>query len=216
MGKRVAIHANPALKHQRDYAEALAAGFRRHGLNAAATDLRRTGADLHVCIGPWYALRENAGERLIYADRAYWGDPECVSLHWYDGGKVFDWSPSDRPRPRMAEMKGPGTTVYICDFSETPPSGFDEVRCHPAWHPNRESLSAVLERHSRAVGGVSTAMVEAALQGLSVDTSSERSPVYPLAQGVDRGLWLAGLSNHNWALSEIESGAAWELLRDKH
>lgn len=214
------IHANPRLKHQVDYAEAFAAGFAAHGDRADITRDPNRPADVHVIIGPWFALKpwQHDGDYVLYVDRAYWGDPEAVSAHWLRmGEKVFEGAGAGRPHPEAAPYKTGRRSIYLCDYGDTPKGRYDTVRRHPAesGRPERD-LAADLAEHDLAVGKRTTALVDAALAGLRVETPDVHSPVFPIRGRVcdqAREVWLCGLSWHNWGIEEIRTGAAWEYLR---
>ena len=218
MGITCAIHTNPNLRHQITNAAALRAGFNRHGIDAIVTASRTAQADLHVCLGNWYALREN--QNCFYIDRAFWGDPDSLSLCWLvDGVKQFDWGEKPpRPHPELMPIKPEGNTVILCDYGM---DGRQEakiypratIRRHPAERPSPESLGECLRAHSKAVGRHTTALVDAAIQGLTVESTAPDSPLEGLSAGRER--WINCIAWHNWTVNEIESGAAWQHLSQR-
>jgi len=196
------------MSHQIDYGRAVKAGFDRHGLSAEISHLSDAPGDIHVCIGPNFALRHWRNKQTLLLDRAYWSDPKCVSAHWLVSGQRF-WSGNDgeRDHPELKPMKEGDRTIYLCDYGELPPKGhFDTVRRHPANGKSSESLSKALSRHDKAAGKRSTALVSAAIAGLHVETDDPQSLVYALCQGVERERWITSLAWHNWGLKEIERG----------
>lgn len=92
------IHYNPRLQHQVDHARALSrAGFQ-------ATSLINVGAYVHAISGPWYAYDKWKGHpRTLMIDRAFWGDPEYVSIGWLepDGSRTFAKGEAPRPKPEF-------------------------------------------------------------------------------------------------------------------
>jgi hypothetical protein len=231
VGNRVAIHCNPGLSHQVEAARCLKAGFTKHGIASEVTDLRTTEAEIHVCLGPWYALNQNIGKRVFYLDRALWGDPDCVSLQWLDseGNKVYWWgNGGKRPHPDLKPPKGNESAVVLCDYGmkgdrdrclAVPHFETVSVRSHPSEKPEGETLLECLQAHDVAIGRHSTAMVQAAIEGLAVVCRVPHSPVTPIAsrtvqeiRHTGRESWINDLAWHNWNLKEIESGDAWQHL----
>jgi hypothetical protein len=232
VGDRVTIHANPGLRHQVEAARVLKAGFDRHGLQVTVTESRTEDADIHVCMGPWYALQQNLGRRVFYLDRAFWGDPNSVSLQWLDtlGNKLYRWGREERRQhPALREYKYGGRAVVLCDYGMDGARErrealryFDavEVRRHPSDRPEAETLDECLAAHQVAIGRHTTALVQAAIAGLAVYSDTPYSPVAPIARLAvgdkvrrpHRTQWINDLAWHNWALAEIESGDAWHYL----
>jgi len=209
LGSSPAIHVNQGLPHQVSFAEALAKGFRRHGLNPVITSNPNQKADWHVCIGPWYAKRH--WPECLYIDRAYWGDPESVSVHWLkDGEKIRqNWSGS-RSHPELKPIKTGSRTVYLCDYKDRPAGIYDTVRLHPSEKAGQESLSDCLKAHDIAVGRRTTALVQAHIEGLKVRTDDLYSPVWGIT---DRVQWITNLAWHNWSRDEIEKGEMWSRFK---
>lgn len=232
MGNRIAIHTNPGLRHQVDAAAAVKAGFARHGLSAEVTADRLALADIHVCLGPWYALKPHIGHRVFYLDRAFWDDPGSVSLAWLDaeGNKVFRWGRGGkRPHPRLEAPKGGKTSaVVLCDYGMNGEQERDmarplfdsvSIRRHPSQSPSGESLEDCFAAHQVAIGRHTSALVSAAIAGLAVVDREPHAPVAPIAglccrdlRHPDREGWINDLAFHNWTLGEIESGDAWHHL----
>lgn len=212
MGHRTAIHVNPAQPHQVTYGRVLAEGFKRHGISAIITFDIYQKADLHVCIGPWYALEQWKNDHTLYIDRAYWNDPLCVSVHWLWKGEKhrFKEMPEGRDHPELQPMKTGDRTIYLCDYGDKPVGTYDTVRYHPSSRAPKESLSDALNRHDIAVGKRTTALVDAHIQGLEVKTRDIHSPVYGIT---DRKQWICDLSWHNWSSEEITRGEMWAQLR---
>ena len=219
MGKASAVvHAHPGLKHQVIYGEALVKGLRRHGIQAEVVRNANAEADIHVMMGPWFAFKQwRYHPRALYLDRAYWGDPKCVSVHWLrHGEKVFTHLGRHRHHPDTKPYKSGDRVIVLADYDTTPDyDGPATVRQHPARHKEAETLKHALERHDVAIGGRTTALVDAALMGLKVITDDMHSPVWPISGQVNyvaRALWLEDLAWHNWSLDEIENGAYIDAL----
>lgn len=213
MGLTVAVHVNKAQPHQMRYGRALHKGLSRNGLRATLTNDPRRKADLHVCIGPWFALHHWKHDKTLYLDRAYWDDPECVSIHWLSGGeKHFTKINELRDHPMPKPYRDAGGTIYLCDFNEKPVGAYDAVREHPANGATGTLLDA-LRGHRKAVGRRTTALVDAAIEGLVVETTDPHSPVREISgRRGGRYRWLNHLAWHNWSLPEIENGAFLDAL----
>jgi hypothetical protein len=200
MGKcRTVIHANGQLAHQVRIAAAL-----HSGTGWEVSFRPDTEADCHVVLGPWFALDRWRYAKTLYVDRAYWGDPYCVSIHWLAGGeKVRLKGMPYRDHPELHPMKTGNRRVYLCDYKAEPEGQYDTVRYHPVDRPATQSLQEILNTHDIAIGRRTTALVDAAIAGLRVETSDPHSPVYGL---VDRAQWIIDLAWHNWSLDEIARG----------
>ena len=215
MGHRGAvIHVNPNMPHQVSYGESLQAGLKAHGVEAVVTTSASHQGEWHICIGPHFALKYWRGAKTLLLDRAYWKDPQCVSVHWLvNGEKHFSKGNPHRDHPELHPMKSGERTIYLCDYGETPGGDYDTVRRHPADKKPTERLEDVLSRHDIAIGRRSTALVDAALLGLRVETSDPHSPVYGLT---DRAQWIRDLAWHNWSQQEIHSGDMFDVIGTDH
>lgn len=227
-----AIHTNMALRHQRAWAGCLASGFKRHGIAATVTPDVALGADVHVVLGPWYALREWHGKPgVLYLDRAFWDDPGSCSLTWLDaqGEKIFRWyRTTPRPRPAVQPWRHGRRAVVLCDYGmdgeqeralALPHFDVVSVRRHPAEQAAVEPLAACLDAHDVAIGRCTTALIDAAIAGLPVVGLNPHAPVAPIASRTVRDImrpprdrWLNDLAWHNWSAQEITAGDAWEAL----
>lgn len=215
MGYRCAIHTNTGLAHQVKIARTLLAGFEVHGIVAVMTDAGAQ-ADMHVCMGPWYALEQWRHANTLYIDRAYWGDPGAVSVHWLrDGEKHFNGFADYRPIPDVMPYRDSQKRIYLCDYDKQPQGDYDAVRHHPAGG-NGCSLVESLDGYGVAIGKRTTALIDAAINGLVVITDDPHSPVWPISgRRAARRAWLTGLAWHNWTLDEIKRGDAWEHLKQR-
>lgn len=210
---RAVIHVNPAIDWQRKYADALAHGLDERSVKPVITHKKTLRGDITIILGPHWCLDDHRHHRCLYIDRAYWGDPDAVSVHWIEGGeKVFDWSGKEgRWCPELQPMKWGSRTVALWDYGRPIYHPGATPRPHPSGMPQAESLESVLSRHEIAVGGRSTALVDAAIAGLRVITDDRYSPVFPISfkADPDREHWIRSLSWHNWSLIEIEQGELW-------
>lgn len=209
---RTIIHCNRSLKHQVQLAHCL-----QSGMGGEISYCADTPADLHVVMGPWFAFKQWRHANTLYIDRAYWGDPDCVSIHWLkDGEKVRSTGNGYRSQPELQPLKKGDRSIVLCDYGmnggELARLYGAEIRNHPA-----EGAGCALERalscYDVAIGRRTTALVTAAIAGLSVYTDDEHSPVWPISGAAgDRAQWLNDLAWHNWSQDEIQRGIAWEIL----
>lgn len=228
---KAAIHINPRIDNQVVYGHALAEGFRQHGYKADLTPSLSASADVHCLIGPWYAYDHFKGhDKVLYLDRACWDHPALTCINWMSkGSKVWNWKHKEpgRYRPETKPWRDGNRLIILCDYGEDS-SRYENrarpympyaVRRHPSQTPQEQELTEQLKEFDCALGGKSTALVTAAVEGLSVFSVDKLSPVYPISQPFpwtyhkDREGWLNSLSWHNWTPSEIASGAAWEHFR---
>lgn len=212
---RVAIHVNLATQWQPRYGDALLAGLKRRGHQPRLVYNRTERDDLTIVQGPNWCRDLHRKGHCIYIDRAFWGDPDAVSVHWLsDNKKVYNWSGRPgRYHPPLQPMKAGNRVVVLNDYGEdfTDSNSEATIRSHPGRGHNGESLEACLARHDIAMGGCSTAMVAAAIAGLRVVSHVKPSPVEPLSNQLnpDRESWIRSLSWHNWTFDEIERGDLW-------
>jgi len=210
---RAVVHVNPSLSWQLRYGAAITGSLSDFGIDARITNNPKESDDLTVVLGPHWAKQHHGHHRCLYVDRAYWGDPGAVSFHWISRGeKEFNWSgKGGRSHPPLSPLKTGNKTVVLCDYNTLFELSGATVRRHPSEVKQSETLSECLARHQIAVGGRSTALVDAAIAGLRVVTNDDYSPVKPLSFSVnpDREHWIKSLSWHNWTFDEIERGELW-------
>jgi len=211
----VLIHANPRISWQVSYSKAFLNGLNAQAIDASITHNPKAKDEHMVVLGPHWAKKHHPD--CLYVDRAYWGDPHAVSIHQLrDGEKVFDWSNKpQRARPVLKPMKRGHRTLALCDFGQYLDIDGATIRRHPSEHKSKESLQSCLNRHDVAIGGKSTALVDAAINGLVVKTLSDNSPVSFISgqQNPDRAHWINCLAWHNWTLKEINEGMIWHWLK---
>ena len=207
------IHTNSGLKHQVELARCLRDGFEKHGHSVTISNSPDTYGDMHVVMGPWFAYEKWKDGNTLYIDRAYWGDPDCVSIHWLRlGKKIRTRGNPPRAIPEFKPWKRGGKRIYLCDYSQKPAGTYDTVRRHPA-DGGTGSLADALDAHDIAIGCRTTALVDAAIAGLMVVTDDPHSPVWPIqGRRGARKQWLTDLAWHNWSKDEISRGIAWEFL----
>lgn len=198
---KILAHTNLNLPHQVRNATAFVAGIP----NARITGSPNEEADLHIVQGPWFCLERWRHSNTLYFDRAFWGDPDSLSVHWLENGeKRFDPPKWDRPHPELSpRSKKPGV-IYLCDYGEEPEGDYDAVRYHPAQKAPERPLSDDLRGCGVARGNKTTALVDAAIQGLRVESPYHR---------FDRPDWMRQLAWHNWTLDEIARGDMWKAIQ---
>lgn len=201
------IHCNPNLAHQVELADCLSHGLKKHDINATISGNPNAPADLHVVMGPWFALKQWRHSNTLYIDRAFWGDPECVTIHWLKGGeKVYLSDMPRRDHPELMPMKTGHRRIYLCDYGCAPLGEYDTVRWHPAERKGQCTLDQSLKGHQIAIGRRTTALVTAAIQGLKTETTDPHSPVWALRE-TPREQWINDIAWHNWSKSDIANGA---------
>lgn len=230
---KVVIHTNMALANQRETAGWLRDGFKKHGIDAVITPDRDKPADVHVIQGPWYAYKHWIGKpNVLWLNRSYYGHGRWdVSLGWLnaDGTRDFRWK--DEPRRAVPELADVSTkrdkeccAIVFGDYGESPTGMVHDARSkygrvyyrpHPA--DGRESpalapdwtLEQCFEIADVAVGGKSTVLVDAMVNGLRIDC---HDPLHVLNQDADRETVMARLSWADWNFEDIKRGEAWEHL----
>jgi len=216
MGYAVALHTNTSLAHQVAYARAWHRGLDRHGILSVLTDSPDTLADIHVIFGPWFALEKwRYAPSVLYIDRGYWGDPDYVSIHWLkQGEKVYGACTDYRAHPAVLPYRNSQKRIYLCDYGQEPEGDYHAVRRHPASDDAQRPLLDDLDGYGIALGRRTTALIDASIAGLQVITSDRHSPVWPISGRCGgREQLLTRLAWHNWSLTEIERGDAWEHLK---
>jgi len=219
MGITVAIHANPAITHQIETAEFVRLGFAQHGIEANVTHSPNTVGDVHVVNGPHFALRQWRHSNTLLIDRAYWDDPNSVSVHWLRNGEKFRATNTSNAKalPELKPYKSGSRVIYLCDYGETPEGRYDVVRRHPAYGDNDPPLLEALAQFDIAIGKRTTALVDAAIAGLTVITDDPHSPVAAISnRSGSRTQWLRDLAAHNWTKQELANGAFLYDLGNRH
>ena len=220
------IHYNPKMKHQCDHARAFeACGFK------ATTDPKEP-ADIHVVSGPYYAKPYWLDHpRVIEIDRAWWGDPHCISIGWMqpDGTRRFATGLESRQKPEMAPWWDVvRSCLILADFQQDTSEietkardrfGSVKVRRHPAEQKSERTLNWDIRSHDVAIGTSGTSIFEAIKAGtpsICLDPKNECAPVCSgsidedLYRG-DRDDWIHNMSYKQFNLDEID--VAWNLLK---
>lgn len=119
--EHIHVYANPTVKWQIRYANALRAGALRFGYRVEVRSRHnaRLSVDvLNIVLGPnyWHSVQQECRERslnYLMVNRAFWGDPDYVSIGWngFNGHADFvtehaDGSRWERTKPRdVAEQR---------------------------------------------------------------------------------------------------------------
>jgi hypothetical protein len=179
------------------------------------TDSPDTLADTHIVMGPWFALDKwRRAPNVLYIDRAYWGDPDAVSVHWLKHGeKVYGVKQGGRDCPAVEPYRQSQKRIFLCDYGCEPEGDYQGVRYHPA-DGGEGTLQDALEGYGIAIGRRTTALLDAAMMGLQVITNDRHSPVWPISGRLGgREQLLRRLAWHNWTIDEIRQGLMWEHLK---
>ena len=224
----VVIHSNTNLPNQIETSGWLKQGFERHGLDCEVTADRSKPADIHVVQGPHYAFSEHLGKpNVIWLDRCFYGDARFdLSIGWLqpDGSRWFKnegMATSNGELPELKTMKPhQESAVVFADFGKMDQGKHWEVnartkyfpvhlRFHPADMENFYPLADMWERCDVAIGGTSTILVDAAINGLHI---KQCDPLHVCAGMTDRAQWLTDLSWAQWNFEYIVNGDFWEHL----
>ncbi len=226
------LHYNASFPHQVKHAHAFAVA------GCFVTDDINKEADTHIVSGPHYALnRWKDHPNTIWLDRAFWGDPECVSIGWLqaDRTRKFASGTDSRQKPDLSPWKTREDSVLILadyeqDVNEIVLAAYSRFGCvrvrrHPAEQGLKSgespdvSLASQLALSDVCIGHSSTALFEAIVMGVPVICTDPKNVVAPVSvQDMDAELyrgdrdeWLHDLSyaqfNHD------EFGLALELLQ---
>ena len=215
----VIFHYNPALSHQCRHAQA----FRRAGV--PVTPNPRAQGDVHIVSGPHYALNEwRKHPRTIWLDRAWWGDPEFVSIGWLnsDGSRTFAKGTEPREHPTCLPWKTrEQSALILADYQQDITGLYTEavqqyghvtVRRHPADEKSSVSLDSALMLHDVCIGHSSTGLFDAIISGVPVICTDPTNVAWQftnLHRG-SRAKWLHDLSYSQF--NHQEFGLALELL----
>ena len=226
----VVIHSNQHLKNQQESSGWLKQGFERHGLDCEVTADKHRPADIHVVQGPHYAFAEWLGkENVIWLDRCFYGDSRFdLSIGWLnpDGSRDFKNKNKTVGKGALPELKPMKTerqaAVVFADYGRMIQAEHWAIDArvkykpvytmyHPADLHNFYTLADMWERCDVAIGGTSTVLVDAAINGLHI---KQCDPLHVCQDiGSDRDTWLARLSWAQWNHTEIVNGNFWEHLK---
>ena len=226
----VVIHSNPGLPNQIESSGWLKSGFERHGMACEVTADRSKPADIHVVQGPHYAFNEWLGkDNVIWLDRCFYGDSRFdLSIGWLNanGSRNFknkNMTDANGELPELKSMKPQQeSAVVFADYGKMNQAKHWTVdardkyfpvhlRFHPADMESFDTLDDMWQRCDVAIGGTSTTLVEAALNGLHVESFD---PLH-VCQSIEyegRQAWLNRLSWAQWNHEQIMNGDFWEHL----
>mgnify|MGYP000182559418 CR=1 FL=1 len=120
------------------------------------------------------------------------------------GGRYFGVGTGRKKPTKRARGSGTGS-IFLADY-DGPIEKADTIRLHPDRQRYDESITDALRRHRTAIGYRTTALVNAALEGLDIVCKDENSI---MAQPN----WLELLPYADWHFSEIQNGDIWEHLQ---
>ena len=193
---------------------------------------RDAGGDIHIVLGPHYAMAQWIGKpNVIRLDRCFYGDTtQCARVGWLhaDGSQTFARGYT-RPVPAVKDWRTNGNTALIlADWGQSVKSIVSEaqsyfsevrVRLHPANKQTSESLSDSIARADAVIGTAGTAQIQAILDGVPTTCLDPRHIARPVTAHVigdiimpDRSAWLRDLAYAQWSHDEMKSGEAWEYL----
>ena len=226
---KLLFHYNPGLQHQVDHAHAFAdCGF-------DITPTPDGDADVHVVSGPYFALRQwRAHPHVLVIDRAWWGDPDCISIGWLqpDGTRKFAMCGTEpRPQPSVMPWKTREcSAIILADYKQD----IDEIdrlasqrfvhvriRRHPAEEQPIHKLHDMLTLSDVCIGHSGSAIFEAIVLGVPTICTDPQNVCAPVCAGNilddelwrgNRAAWLHAMSYRQFNLNEIDT--AWELLKD--
>lgn len=223
------FHYNCNLSHQVDHANA----FKKCGFDTTPSPYVE-GGDFHVISGPHFAYEQWKHSTPLMIDRAWWGDPDYVSIFWLmpDGTRRYASGTEPRPYPEMEPWGTAQDNVLIlADYQQITTAvevfakmtfGNVTVRKHPAEEKHTDSLEDALMKADIVIGHSGTAVFDAIRLGRPTVCTDSRNPCAPVCTSWvgaelyrgDRSAWLHDMSYKQWSLSEISSGEAWEALQD--
>ena len=230
---KILFHYNAGLQHQCQHAHAFIKGNK----DVIVTDQVGGEADIHIISGPHFAYNEwKDHPRVLMIDRAYWGDPDSVSIGWLqpDGTRKFATGTGQRPHPMPEPWKvRESSCLVLADYgqnvSETEHKArmrFTSVntRLHPADSKDRHvtTLQTQLRLHDVAIGHAGTSVFEAVMQGVPTICTDKNNVCMPVCAPTtssvlyrgSRTKWLRDMSYKQFTLAEIADGTAWDLLKN--
>lgn len=222
------VHYAPQLPHQVRLAGAFkACGFGTVG--APGGDAR-----VHVVLGPHFALDAwRKHPRVLWVDRAWWGDPDAVSIGWLqpDGSRKFATGKDKRPVPKAKPWKDrEQSALVLADYRQDVHDivskakqrfGYVRVRRHPA-EQKSISLASHLELSDVVIGTSGTALFDGVMAGLPGICLDPRNPCAEVCDDSmdaelvrpNRRAWLQRMAYKQFTTEEIRSGYAWRHLEN--
>ena len=229
---KIVIHSNPYLANQIESAGWLKQGFDRHGLDCEITADKHKAADIHVVQGPHYAFNEWLGKpHVLWLNRCFYGDSRYdLSIGWLNANGSRDFKNQDKTEPNgtLPELQPMKTkqesAVVFGDYNQEVQARHWLVdarekyspvylKYHPAssqQHNFNLRIKDAWQRCDVAIGGESTVLVEAAIEGLHVISHDFWHVVQDICG--DRQSWLTRLSWCQWNHRAIQNGDFWEHL----
>lgn len=222
--KRFIMHYNPRLPHQVKHADAL----EQSGMVDIIPSKERQGDQIPIVSGPWFAKFPVQ----IMIDRAYWGDPENITLSVVTPHGRYWPQPTERKEtPELWPWKKVNTTALVlADYGQDvshivkcAKKYFDVVRVrnHPASGENEiESLTSAICLSGVVIGSKTTALVEAAIMGRPVIALGPDSPCGSISSTwdnlvfPDRDAWLQELAARQFNHEELANGHALEIIEN--
>lgn len=203
----IAIHTNANYEHQRKQAEYFKQGFARHNLKAEITTSINMPADVHVVLGPNYAKAKWINHnRVILLDRNYYlSCSDHVSIGWMNKEGGRDFKVGTGKKDLIIREPNGIKSLFLADYNGVIEKA-DIVRLHPANKKHKTTLYEDINNCNRATGYNTTALVEAALNGLKITCKGNTSIL-------NNKNWLKLLPYANWHYNEIKSGEVWEHLQ---
>lgn len=224
------IHYNCNLQHQIDHAQA----FRACGFDSTPSPYVEMPG-VHVISGPYFAYDKWKNHpQTLMIDRAWWGDPDCVSIGWLqpDGTRKFATGTDPRAIPEIEPWRtGESSVLILADYDQDTTAikvfaqeRFETVtiRRHPAEHPSMVPLTEALMHTDVCIGHSGSALFDAIRMGVPTICTDPLNECIPacsswvngkLYRG-SRDAWLHDMSYKQFSLAEIADGTAWRLLKD--
>ena len=224
----VIIHTNPGLFNQVETAGWLKTGLDRKGVDCVITADKLAAGDIHIIQGPHYCYSEWLGKPdVLWLNCCFYGDSRFdLSIGWLnaDGSRDFYNKGMAEPKGTLPELKPLKTTrqnaVIFADYGKLAQARHWEVdarekyqqvyvRAHPADQQCFYTLDKLWQRCDVAIGGQSTVLVDAVINGLHTLSTD---PLHVVQGMTDRKQWLTDLSWAQWHMDELKRGDFWEHL----
>jgi len=223
------MHYSLQHQHQIDHANA----FRECGFDTTPSPYVDTPG-VHVISGPYFAYEQWKHATPLMIDRAFWDDPNSVSIFWLmpDGTRRYASGYEPRPAPELEPWQdGSDTALILADYKQDTTAievfavdRFDcvTVRKHPAECTTDKSLHEALKAADVVIGHSSTSLFESVRRGKPTICTDPHNPIAPVCSSWvnaklyrgDRSVWLHEMSYKQFTLDEIADGTAWRLLKD--
>jgi hypothetical protein len=218
----VTIHTNMNLHNQVQTASWLNCGLVRKGIDCVITPDKTADGDIHIIQGPHYCYQDWIGKPdVLWLNRTFYGDSVFnISLGWLnaDGSRDFYNKDMAEPKGTLPELKPIKTqqehAVIFADYGQMNQARHWEVdarekyqqvyvRAHPADQMCYYTLEDLWQRCDAAIGGQSTVLVDAVINGLHTISTD---PLHVVQGMTDRQQWLTDLSWAQWNHTELMNG----------